>query len=249
MTAAKRIVLDISEVEEILKSSLGRKVISSEVKIHAEGRSGKRNESLWMKIEREVIHDAVREVIDIDFPHLGVISAVDAGDEIELIYHFYIFFGLYGSEKAIYFTVPVPKNDPVIPTISDLIPGAVYTEREKQEMIGITVEGIPDRRRLFLPPDFPEDVYPWRKDECGIPDSMIKNLWKSERPTGRPNPPVKPKEKKKTGSTREGKDGNNSGKENDSPLKADETEGSKPTGEKSGENNNSPEIPEVKGSE
>jgi len=198
MTDKERTPLNISEIEKRLKSSLGSMVLTSEIKFHSEGRSRKRNESLWMRIERNSLHNAVKEVIDIDFPHLGVISAVDDGDNIELIYHMYIFFGFSGAETAINFIVSLPKNDPVIPTISDLIPGAVYTEREKQEMIGIDVKGIPDNRRLFLPPDFPEDVYPWRKDEKGIPDSMIKNLWASGRPSGRPNPPVKPKEKKKT---------------------------------------------------
>jgi membrane-bound hydrogenase subunit beta len=246
MTTTERIALDISEVEKRLQSSLGGRVISSEVKIHAEGRAGKKNESLWMRIERDALHNAVREVIDIDFPHLGVISAVDAGDDIELIYHLYIFFGLSGSEKAVYLTVPVPKNDLVIPTISDLIPGAVYTEREKQEMIGITVEGISDRRRLFLPPDFPDDVYPWRKDEFGIPDSMIKNLWKSERPTSRPNPPVKPKEKKKTDSGGESKKSDKSGKKTDSQITEDENTALRPTDENSGEKNDSTEMPEVK---
>jgi membrane-bound hydrogenase subunit beta len=36
-------------------------------------------------------------------------------------------------------------------------------------MIGVIVDGIPDGRRIFLPDDFPEEVYPWRKDEKGIP--------------------------------------------------------------------------------
>ena len=32
-------------------------------------------------------------------------------------------------------------------------------------MLGIKIIGIPDSRRLFLPDDFPKNVYPWRKDE------------------------------------------------------------------------------------
>jgi membrane-bound hydrogenase subunit beta len=75
------------------------------------------------------------------------------------------------------------------------MPGATFTEREKQEMLGIEVVGIPDPRRLFLPDDFPEGVYPWRKDEKGIPDSMIKNLWEVKRPRDRPAPPLPEKPK------------------------------------------------------
>jgi membrane-bound hydrogenase subunit beta len=151
--------------------------------------------SVWMRIPREQIIDAVRELVAIDYPHLGVVSAVDCGDIIELLYHMQVFFGGRHEEIEIIFTVPIPKNDPHVPTITEVIPGAVYTEREKQDMIGVIVDGIPDNRRIFLPVDFPEGVYPWRKDEKGIPDSMIKELWRVGRPEGRPSPAVKVIEK------------------------------------------------------
>ena len=51
--------------------------------------------------------------------------------------------------------VRLPKSDLSIPTITDLIPGALFSEREKQEFFGITVTGIPDGRRLFLPGRLP----------------------------------------------------------------------------------------------
>ena len=58
-----------------------------------------------------------------------------------------------------------PKKDLTIPTVTDLIPGAIFTERETQEMMGVEVIDIPDGRRLFLAGDLPEGIYPWRKDE------------------------------------------------------------------------------------
>ena len=71
--------------------------------------------------------------------------------------------------------VDVPKSKPEIETICDWIPGALITEREKQEMLGVKIIGIPDSRRLFLPEDFPEGVYPWRKNEKGM-EKLIRNL-------------------------------------------------------------------------
>lgn len=71
--------------------------------------------------------------------------------------------------------VQIPKSDPKVPTITDMIPGALFTERETQEMMGVVVENIPDQRRLFLPDDFPIGVYPWRKDETG-PEKMLHVL-------------------------------------------------------------------------
>ena len=72
-------------------------------------------------------------------------------------------------------SVELPKSKPEIETICDYIPGALITEREKQEFLGVKIIGIPDDRRLFLPDDFPKGVYPWRRDETG-PDKLYRNL-------------------------------------------------------------------------
>jgi membrane-bound hydrogenase subunit beta len=153
--------------------------------------------TLWIRIERDRLKDALRRLVEIDYPHLAVVSGADTGDAIDLMYHLYIYFGIKNGEIGVTFTVSLPKSDLRVPTISDIIPGAVYTEREKQEMLGIEVVGIPDSRGLFLPADFPKGVYPWRKDETGVTDDMVKNLWAVGRPEDRPAPPVTPKEKKK----------------------------------------------------
>jgi Ni,Fe-hydrogenase III component G len=60
--------------------------------------------------------------------------------------------------------VRVPKTDAVIPTVCGVIPSAGFFERELIEMFGVTVIGTPDPSRLFLPDDWPEGVYPLRKE-------------------------------------------------------------------------------------
>jgi len=197
MTDTARKLMTAEEVAERFASKFGDRIISSETKHWCEGVKKTPVNSVWLRIDTGILHDAIAELISIDYPHLGVISAVDMEEKIDVLYHLTVFFGSKGSEITVNFMVSVPKENPVVPTISDLIPGAVYSEREKQEMIGVKVEGIPDERGLFLPEDFPEGVYPWRKDEAGIPEGMIKDLWAVGRPEDRPNPPVKPKPEKK----------------------------------------------------
>lgn len=197
MTDTARKLMTAEEVAGRFTSKFGDRIISSETKQWHEGVKKTPINSVWLKMETSALHDAVEELISIDFPHLGVISAVDMIEEIDVLYHMTIFFGSKGSEITVNFTVSVPKENPVVPTISDLIPGAVYSEREKQELMGVKVENIPDERGLFLPDDFPEGIYPWRKDEAGIPEDLVKNLWAVGRPEDRPNPPVKPKPEKK----------------------------------------------------
>ena len=67
------------------------------------------------------------------------------------------------------------KSDLTIDSICDLIPGALIAEQEKQEMLGVKVIGIPKDERVFISEDFPEGMYPWRRDETG-PDKLYKNL-------------------------------------------------------------------------
>ena len=133
--------------------------------------------SLWIEVKKDALHHAVEHICRLqEYPHLAIISSSDLGAEVELIYHFTIYYGEHLQELSVGLRVKLPKTDLTISTITDLIPGAVFTERETQEMMGVEVVGIPDNRRLFLPPDFPEDVYPWRRDEKGPPDDMLRVL-------------------------------------------------------------------------
>lgn len=51
-----------------------------------------------------------------------------------------------------------------IESITPLIPGASWAEREFQDLIGVKADGLPDPRRLVLPDDWPEGMHPLRRD-------------------------------------------------------------------------------------
>ena len=90
--------------------------------------------------------------------HITTITAIDVGDNIEVIYH------LFSNGVSINLRTSAPKDNPVIDTITDVLPGAILYEREIQDLLGIKVKDHPDPRRLVLPEDWPEGVYPLRKD-------------------------------------------------------------------------------------
>jgi Ni,Fe-hydrogenase III component G len=62
----------------------------------------------------------------------------------------------------------VPYSKPVIPTVCSIIPSATLYEREIIEMFGITIEGTPNTDKLLLPDDWPDGVYPLRKEFTGF---------------------------------------------------------------------------------
>ena len=122
--------------------------------------------SIWIHVKAEAFRDAVEHICRIQqYPHLAVISSSDMGNDVELIYHFTIYYGSPLEEISLGLRVTLPKRNLRIPTVTDLIPGAIFTERETQEMMGVEVTDIPDGRRLFLAGVLPEGIYPWRKDD------------------------------------------------------------------------------------
>jgi membrane-bound hydrogenase subunit beta len=117
---------------------------------------------LWLTVDRSALRDAVAHLCAEYNPHLSVISGDDLGDDIALNYHFSTGWGERYGEATFTIRTVVPKSDLCVPTITDLLPGAQTSEREKHEFFGLEVEGIPDDRNLFLPEG--ATIRPWRKD-------------------------------------------------------------------------------------
>jgi NADH-quinone oxidoreductase subunit C len=58
--------------------------------------------------------------------------------------------------------VRVSTDDPRLPTVTPLFPGAEFPEREVFDMFGVVFDGHPDLRRILMPEDF--DGSPQRRD-------------------------------------------------------------------------------------
>ena len=90
----------------------------------------------------------------------NIASAVDDLDRIEILYHFsHDPSGVIISVRAIL----NDKDNPCIYTITHVTKAAWWIEREIYELFGVKFEGNKDLRRLLLPDDWPNGVYPMRK--------------------------------------------------------------------------------------
>ena len=167
--------LDAKGLVKYFKDKFKTKILKAEVKIKPAGAKKQDMTQIWMKIDKSIFKEFIECLCNYQFPHLAVVSGNDFPKDIELVYEFSLDFGKDRKEISLNVAVDVPKSKPEIETVCDWIPGALITEREKQEMLGVKIIGIPDSRRLFLPEDFPEGVYPWRKNEKGM-EKLIRNL-------------------------------------------------------------------------
>ncbi len=60
--------------------------------------------------------------------------------------------------------VPLPADDPKLPSISAIVPAAGWSEREMRDLVGITAEGMVNPKRLILPDGWPDNLHPLRQD-------------------------------------------------------------------------------------
>jgi NADH-quinone oxidoreductase subunit D len=112
-----------------------------------EPRSGLRSEA-HIVLPPDCIHLAVRLLVEqFDLRHLSTITGQDTGSEIELLYHFW-------DGQGLTLRTLLPGEEPHIATVTDLIPGASFYEREVSEMLHVTFDGHPDPRPLLLPDDW-----------------------------------------------------------------------------------------------
>ena len=88
-------------------------------------------------------------------------TALETDDTFEVLYHFsYDQLGIVITAKVIV----RDKENPAIDSITSFITGAEWTEREIHDLYGIHVNNHPRLERLILADDWPEGVYPMRKE-------------------------------------------------------------------------------------
>jgi NADH-quinone oxidoreductase subunit C len=56
----------------------------------------------------------------------------------------------------------VGLDEPTVPSVVDLFPGADFQEREAYDMFGVVFDGHPDLRRILMPEDY--EGHPQRRD-------------------------------------------------------------------------------------
>jgi Ni,Fe-hydrogenase III component G len=87
-------------------------------------------------------------------------SGIDTRSGIEILYHW----GFDEDGCVLTVKTKVPKPFPEIESIAPFLKAAEWIEREINELLGVTFRNHPSPGHLVLDDNWPEGVYPLRKD-------------------------------------------------------------------------------------
>lgn len=140
-----------NEIVRKIKHLIGKNVLECEVS---------RLRRIFILINKKVFMKTIRYLTKkMGFSHLSTITGADVGKEIEVIYHLN-----RGGKIELSLKIRVVKDKPVLPTITNIIPGATLYEREVHDLLGVIFEGHPDLSPIVLPEGWPSNVYPLRNE-------------------------------------------------------------------------------------
>lgn len=114
------------------------------------------------------VAEHLRDHSDLRFDCLMCLSGLDWGEELHTVYHLYSM----QHDHKIALRCVVPKDDPVIPTVSFVWRTADWHERESYDLVGIHYKNHPDHRRILCPYDW--EGHPLRKDY--VPQEKWHNI-------------------------------------------------------------------------
>jgi len=114
---------------------------------------------VWITLNPNELVNAVNVLRDrFSIIQLAVIAGEDLRDVFMANYVF------TSQKRVVVLQVRIDRQNPEVPSLAGMIPGAMVYERELKDLFGINPVGHPDLRRQAVPEDWPEGVYPLRKD-------------------------------------------------------------------------------------
>lgn len=115
---------------------------------------------VYVSIDPAKVTDVARFLFEDLGARFIISTCVETRAGMEILHHFsFDSMGVIISLRAV-----VPMPEPRIDSIAPIIDGAEYIEREIMDLFGVEFVGHPNPVRFLLADDWPEGVYPYRKE-------------------------------------------------------------------------------------
>jgi NADH-quinone oxidoreductase subunit C len=134
---------------EKMTAALGSAVLKAEAK----------GKEVLLHLEPAQIMTACQHLKNMGYDYLLLISSVDWKDRFELVYHIT---AVQQPLPPVALKVTLPRENPVIDSVTSIWATANWNEREAYDLMGIKFNNHPDLRRILLPDDWVG--HPLRKD-------------------------------------------------------------------------------------
>lgn len=109
-------------------------------------------------IKKEDLLKVAGKVKEMGFDNLSVITGVDCGDRIEVIYNFFF----YKKKLNLALKVVLDRQAPEVDSVTSIWKVADWLERETYDLVGIKFRSHPNLKRILLPEGWMG--HPLRKD-------------------------------------------------------------------------------------
>jgi NADH-quinone oxidoreductase subunit C len=113
----------------------------------------------WLAAEKLLeIVSYLKETWEFSFDYLVNLSALDAGEHLEVVYHLYS----YRHKHRFNIRIKASRENGEVLSLTSLYGAADFQEREVFDLFGLKFKGHPKMKRILLPDDW--EGYPLLKD-------------------------------------------------------------------------------------
>ncbi|NQT05972.1 MAG: NADH-quinone oxidoreductase subunit C [Candidatus Omnitrophica bacterium] len=115
---------------------------------------------VYIDIDPKDLTDFVEFIFNGQDARFCTASCVDMRNGMEILYHF----SFANMSLVVSLRVYLDKNNLSIDSITPIMKGAEWIEREIHELFGVDFKNHPNLIKLLLPDNWPEGLYPLRRD-------------------------------------------------------------------------------------
>ncbi|HYH58886.1 MAG TPA: NADH-quinone oxidoreductase subunit C [Thermoleophilaceae bacterium] len=117
-----------------------------------------------LEVAPEAVHHVLLYLKEDDEEPYSLLTSVHGCDYLPDEPRFGVHYQLLSMERTERLNVKtrVGLDDPRVPSVVDVFPGANFQEREVYDMFGVVFDGHPDLRRILMPEDY--EGHPQRRD-------------------------------------------------------------------------------------
>jgi NADH:ubiquinone oxidoreductase subunit C len=115
---------------------------------------------VYIRIERENLKRIIQDIFKGMGAKFSIATGIHIREGFEILYHF-----TFDKDQFICtIRTLAPHDDPSLDSITAIIPGALWIEREIYDILGVKFNGHPNLKRLVKSEFLSENEFPFRKD-------------------------------------------------------------------------------------